>query len=142
MRKWRTMPLLILVALGLGVPALASDRSSLAKEPHVIKVTDTGFDPASITVAKGDIVRWELQDNASPHTIMSGTYQDVHAGEMFAFPLSVQHKQQDFTFTETGVVAYFATDNPQAFHGTITVTEATPVDRVTWGQLKSLFETP
>src|SRR5262245_53570539 len=141
MRKWRSMPLLILVALGLGLPALASDRSSLLKEPHVIKVTDTGFDPATITVAKGDIVRWELQDQSSPHTIVSGVYQDEHAGEMFAFALNIQHKQQDFTFDKTGTFTYFANDNPQTLHGTITVTEATPVNPATWGRLKQLFET-
>jgi plastocyanin len=76
MRQWRSVPFVILVALGLATPALASDGPVLAKDPHIIKVTDTGFDPASITVAKGDIVRWELQDGSSAHTIVSGTYQD------------------------------------------------------------------
>jgi plastocyanin len=141
MRQWRVMPFVTLVALGLSLPALAADRSSLVKDPHIIKVTDNGFDPASITAAKGDIVRWELQDGSSAHTIVSGTYQDEHAGDMFAFALNVEHKQQDFTFTQTGTFTYFASDNPQGLNGSIIVTEATPVSTKTWGALKALFET-
>ena len=142
MRQWRVMPFVTLVALGLSLPALAADRSSLVKDPHIIKVTDNGFDPASITVAKGDIVRWELQDGSSAHTIMSGTSEDEHAGDIFAFALNLEHKQQDVTFDKTGTFAYFASDNPQSLHGTITVSEATPVNLVTWGKIKNLFETP
>ena len=142
MRQWPSMPFVVLAALGISLPALAAnDRASAPKDPHVIKVTDNGFDPATITIAKGDIVRWELQDGSSAHTIVSGTYQDEHAGEMFAFALNVQHKQQDFTFNNTGTFAYFASDDPQGLHGTITVSEATPINPKTWGALKTLFET-
>jgi hypothetical protein len=61
---------------------------------------------------------------------------------MFQFALNVDHVQQDFTFNSTGTFTYFAGENPQSMHGTITVTEATPVNVATWGLLKRLFETP
>jgi plastocyanin len=142
MRQWRSVPFVILVALGLAMPAFATDEPVLAKDPHVIKVTDTGFDPASLSIQKGDVVRWQLQDGASGHMIVSGNYQDQDAGDMFQFALSVQHLEQDVTFTRTGTFSYFANDHPTSMLGTITVTESTPVNAATWGRLKKLFETP
>ena len=142
MRRGRMLPFVIFVALGIALPALASDRQAAPKDPTVIKVTDSGFDPATLTIRRGDIVRWELQDGSSAHTIMSGTSEDEHAGDIFAFALNLEHKQQDVTFDKTGTFAYFASDNPQSLHGTITVSEATPVNLVTWGKIKNLFETP
>ena len=141
MRRWRLMPFVIFVALGLGLPALASDGPVLAKDPHIVKVTDNGFDPASLNIQKGDVVRWQLQEGASGHMIVSGDYQDQDAGDMFQFALSAQHLEQDFTFTKTGTFLYFANDHPTTMLGTVTVTESTPVNPATWGRLKQLFET-
>jgi plastocyanin len=141
MRRWRSMPFVIFVALGLALPALASDVPVLAKDPHIVKVTDNGFDPASLNIQKGDVVRWQLQEGASGHMIVSGDYQDEDAGDMFQFALSTQHLEQDFTFTKTGTFFYFASDHPTSMLGTVTVTESTPVNPATWGRLKQLFET-
>ena len=143
MRQWRSVPFVIFGALGLVMPALASDDGPvLTKDPHIIKVTDTGFDPASLSIQKGDVVRWQLQEGASGHMIVSGKYDDQDAGAMFQFALSVQHLEQDVTFTRTGTFSYFANEHPTSMLGTITVTESTPVNPATWGRLKKLFETP
>jgi plastocyanin len=56
---------------------LASDRTPQPTAPAetvVIKVTDNAFDPATVTVKRGTIVRWEWEGTANPHSIqMQGT---------------------------------------------------------------------
>ena len=134
MRRWPWVPYLIIAALGLALPALA-------KDPQVIKVTATEFTPASITVRKGDVVRWELQDNAGSHVIMSGEADDEDPGQFFKFTLTRDHLVAEWTADKTGTFPYFAEDAPETMRGTITVTGSTPVNVRTWGQLKNLFET-
>ena len=137
------MPFLIFCALGLSLPAMAGDRSNLVRDPHVINVNLNDFQPATITVQKNDIVRWVWQ--AGTHVIVSGVYQEDNAGKIepiMQFSLNVDNKSKDITFTETGTFSYFDQSSPESMHGTITVTEATPVNTATWGRLKQLFETP
>jgi hypothetical protein len=65
-----------------------------------------------------------------------------NAGELFDIPLSdaTPDHSKTFTFQELGTVTYFSRTNPSLFRGTITVTGATPVNRRTWGWLKSVYE--
>jgi plastocyanin len=135
------MPFLILFALGLALPALATDRSSLVRDPRIINVNLNDFQPATITVQKGDVVRWMWQ--AGSHVIVSGVYQDENAGKIepiMQFQLNADNKQKDISFGETGTFSFFDLTSPESMHGTITVTEATPVTLVTWGRIKALFE--
>ena len=97
--------------------------------------------PASVTIRKGDVVRWELQENAGTHIIMSGDVDDENPGQIFKFTLTRDHLEAEWTANATGTFPYFAQDAPETMHGTITVTAATPVDMTTWGRLKNLFET-
>ena len=135
MGRWTMAPFVTLVALGLALPALA-------KDPRVIKVTSTDFQPASITIQKGDVVQWELETGSSPHVIVNGTYQDDNAGKIFQFTLSADQTHMEWTADKTGSFPYFAADAPLSMHGTITVTAVTPVQLTTWGLVKHLFETP
>ena len=137
MRRRLWVPCLFLAALGLAMPAVASD---VARE-QVIKVTATEFTPASITIRKGDVVRWELQENAGSHIIMSGEVDDENPGEIFKITLTRDHLEGVWTADKTGTFPYFAQESPETMHGVITVTAATPIDATTWGRLKNLFET-
>jgi plastocyanin len=143
MRRWAWAPFVILVALGLAVPALVVPAS--AKDPRVIKVGANDFQPASITVQKGDVVQWELETGSGPHVIVNGDSDDPNNagnGKIFQFTLSADLTHVEWTADKTGTFPYFAADAPQSMQGTIIVTAATPVQLTTWGLVKHLFETP
>ena len=137
MRRWPWVPFSIVAALGLALPALADD---LARDPQVIKVTATEFTPASITVRKGDVIRWELQDGVESQIIVNGEADDENPGQIFKFTLTRDLLHAEWTADKTGTFPYFAQGAPETMHGVITVTASTPIDATTWGALKNLFE--
>jgi plastocyanin len=126
------------------VPSLcAAQQPAIARTPQVVKVTSTGFDPATLVVQQGDVVRWQWESGGAV-TINSGTGPtDENLGDAFPeFVLDVDHKTHDVTMNTMGDFPYFAQQGYPAMRGTITVREATPVDRTTWGKIKQLFENP
>jgi plastocyanin len=121
----------------------AAQQPDLARDPQVIKVTSTGFDPVLLVVQQGDVVRWQWESGGAM-TIDSGAGpDDDNLGNAFPeFVVDSDHKTHDVTMTTLGDFPYFAQQGYPSFRGTITVREATPVDRTTWGKIKRLFENP
>jgi plastocyanin len=106
-------------------------------------VTAGGFVPATLSIKKGDTVKWVWEAGAGSHELLDGDPEDMdNAGKLFDIPLSdtTPDHNMTFTFQELGTVTYFSRTNPGLYLGTITVTAATPVRPQTWGWLKSVFQ--
>jgi plastocyanin len=83
---------------------------------NTIAIKNFAFDPSSLTVKSGTVVKWINQDGAS-HAIMSDT------GSTVAFssdPLS-SGASYSFTFTQPGTYSYHCSIHP-SMKGTIIVT--------------------
>ena len=133
MRSWLVVAVCTLLLVGITGPAGARD-------PYIIKVSETQFNPGEVIIQKGDAVRWEWESGTV--VIVSGNPGDPTAGDLFSFPLNSEHPDTTLTFPETGKFPFFAQGNPENMSGTITVREASPVSEATWGKLKRLFESP
>jgi plastocyanin len=75
--------------------------------PEVVLVSDSEFDPSSITVKRGDTVRWEWTTDAE-HTITSGLPGSSRAGELFDETASGTGAVVELTFADCGVFPYFS----------------------------------
>lgn len=127
----------VALALTMGLWVSASS----AAETHVVLVQDGGFSPSELTLRKGDMVRWEWV--SGNHTVTSGeSPEDRDAGSRFEAVVNAESVVFEHTFTEAGVVSYFSRSDWETVKGKVTVLDATPVDRQTWGRLKALFENP
>lgn len=126
--------------LGLCALALAVVAApAFSEETHEIQVTETEFDPASLTVAKNDVVKFVWVSGT--HNILNGqspTSED--AGKIFEFSLGKDNPEFEVTFTEAGTFPFFAEARFETMTGVITVQEVTSVSIATWGWLKSTFE--
>ena len=110
-----------------------------AEEVHLVTVTDEGFEPAQLTIQRGDVVRWEWESGR--HTITSGDSPlDENAGEIFDLVVDEANPVQEWVGAKVGTVPYFSQFLPETARGTITVADATPVSRRTGGWLKKAFE--
>ncbi len=134
MARWIAPWIVIALVAGFALPAGAA--------VHVVKVRSTEFSPASITISKDDVVRWELEVGAGTHVLASGEGpDDLTAGEEWDnVVVSGQQLSAERTFDRTGVFKYFSRTRP-SLTGTITVQYSpADVDRQTWGYLKKMFE--
>ena len=57
-------------ALGL-VGAPAAVAPALAATSHTVRIKDIDFNPRTITVRRGDSVRWVWLDGSTPHNVKS-----------------------------------------------------------------------
>jgi plastocyanin len=113
--------------------------SAGANEVHEITVTAQGFEPAELTIQRGDVVRWEC--DSGRYSIISGEGpEDENAGERFQFVIDEETRFKELTFETVDVFPYFSRLGPDLVKGTITVTRSTPVDNATWGWVKRMFE--
>jgi plastocyanin len=111
----------------------------LAATVHVITAENGRFSPENLQVTKGDMVRWEWKTGA--YTITSGeSLDDETVGEEFDRTLDRTHPSVEVTFDRVGTYPYFSRSAPGVTRGVITVLDATPVNRRTWGFLKKMFE--
>jgi plastocyanin len=78
-----------------------------------VKLKDTSFRPADLTVDKGTTVRWTNEDSIN-HTVTANDQKFdsgiLSGGETF-----------EFTFNETGAFDYHCTIHPSQMRGKITV---------------------
>jgi plastocyanin len=131
--------LTVLALTGVVVAGMAAVAVAQAPDAvKVVKVSIEGFTPAEITIAKGDIIRWEWESGT--HTIKSGEPDSEDAGKVFEFTMNLDNKQFPHTFDDVGSYPYFDTSNPTQLRGVITVQAATPITPATWGFLKRVFE--
>jgi plastocyanin len=127
----------VLILAGTTLPAAAQNPDAL----KIVTVEETGFSPADVSLKKGDFVRWEW--TAGSHTIVvsENPAGSEEPSVLLTFGISEASKTQQLQFNETNVYYYYDPQD-QRFSGTITVLEATPVRRSTWGFIKSVFENP
>lgn len=87
----------------------------------VVNITDSGFVPATLAVAKGTAVTWHNQ-TASPHSIGADPYPshsslpDFYSGKTVIAP----DASYSYTFTKTGAWGYSDYTMPTT-QGTVTV---------------------
>jgi plastocyanin len=73
---------------------------------YVVMALEMTFQPANLTIAIGDTVRWE--GVASSHTVTSGAGSEVaDAGELFEEDLLQVGGTFEFTFDDAGTIDYF-----------------------------------
>ena len=96
-------------------PANAAPTSSAAGGNTVV-IKNFAFDPSSLTVKSGAVVKWTNQDGAS-HTIVSDTGSPV----AFSSDSLASGASYSFTFTQPGTYTYHCSVHP-SMKGTIIVT--------------------
>lgn len=130
--RFRPLGLCALALAVLAVPALSN-------ETHEIQVTETEFDPASITINRDDVVKFVWVSGS--HAILNGeTPTSEDAGKIFEFTLGKENPEVEITFSEVGEFPFFSEARFETMSGVITVHEVTPVDIKTWGWIKQAFE--
>jgi plastocyanin len=96
-------------------PATAAPTTSTTGVNTVI-IRNFAFDPSSLTVKSGTVVKWTNQDGA-PHTIVS----DTNSPMAFSSDSLANGASYSFTFTQPGTYTYHCSIHP-SMKGTIIVT--------------------
>lgn len=125
--------------LGLAALALAVLAAPAFSETHEIQVTQTEFDPPTLSIARDDVVKFVWVSGT--HNIVNGetpTSEDM--GKIFAFSIGKENPEVEITFEDVGTFPFFAQDAFETMTGVVTVHEVTPVDIKTWGWIKQAFE--
>lgn len=127
----------VLILAGTTFPAAAQNPDAL----KIVTVTETGFDATDVSLKKGDFVRWEWEAGARTIVVSENPAASEEPNVLITFAISEAEQTQQLQFNETGTYYYYDPQD-QRFSGIITVLEATPVSRTTWGFIKSVFENP
>jgi plastocyanin len=96
-------------------PATAAPTTSAAGG-NTIVIKNFAFDPSSLTVKSGTVVKWTNQDGTT-HTIVSDTGSPV----AFSSDSISSGASYSFTFTQPGTYTYHCSIHP-SMKGTIIVT--------------------
>jgi plastocyanin len=128
----------LLLIVGSALPAVAQDPDAT----KTVTVASSEFSSAEVIIKKGDFVRWEWE--AGSHFIVLSDQPALSEDgvTLHQFKLDAENKDSDYKFNDTGTYHFFVQDRHDTMAGTVTVLEATPVRRATWGHFKSLFENP
>lgn len=90
-----------------------------AQTTHTVMVEDNFFDPAEITIAAGDTVRWVNPPGGMMHNVIADDFSFSSGGVSTSFTY-------EQTFTEAGTIPYFCQPHRvDDMTGTITVTGST-----------------
>ena len=95
-------------------PATAAPTTSAAGG-NTVAIKNFAFDPSSLTVKSGTVVKWTNQDGA-PHTIVS----DTSSPATFSSDSLSSGASYKFTFTKPGTYTYHCSIHPSK-KGTIIV---------------------
>ncbi len=130
----------MLIMAAATLPAAAQNPDAL----QIVKVTATGFTPADVSLKKGDFVRWEWAAGSRTIVVSGNPATSEEPDVLFTFGISEEKQMYQFQFNEASTYYYYDPNEPDdpRFSGTITVLEATSVNRATWGFIKSVFENP
>lgn len=80
------------------------------------------FNPATTTIADGDIVRWTNNEDIEPHTVTSGRAGDADAGQLFDSGNITPGETYCLQFNAPGDYQYYCEIHPtQMNDGLITV---------------------
>lgn len=102
-----TLAILLVIAL----------NTSMAQTTHEVSVGNFFFEPATLTIQVGDIVRWTNQEGF--HNVGTEVYPDNP--NTFGNELSSSNWVYEFTFTEVGTNQYQCDAHPGPMQGTIIV---------------------
>lgn len=90
-----------------------------AQSLHTVSIEDNSFSPSSITVNKGDTVRWEM-DSSIDHTVTSG--ENCTSDGIFDSGTLTPGQSFSFVFTDEGDFSYYCIPHcAQGMTGEITV---------------------
>jgi plastocyanin len=130
----RPFALTLVASLILLAPLTASATD------HMVTVKNFEFTPSTLTIQKGDTVIWEWDSGS--HTVTSGASSvDSTSGDLFNSPSTSSVTTFQFTFDDAGDFPYYCIPHEQAnMKASITVEEGTPVEVITWGRIKKIFE--
>lgn len=81
----------------------------------LVSITSNGFIPQTLSIRKGDQVKWTNTDQL-PHRIISDSLASLNSGK----PLNT-NDSFIFTFEQSGTFTYHDGENPEKFQGTILV---------------------
>lgn len=95
--------------------------------PKIVHVKDHEFDPASITIERGDTVRW-VWDTDTEHTVTSGAAGDPDAGSLFDASSSGTGSAVELTFADEGSFPYFSNTETDIDAGMAGVVNVEPED--------------
>ncbi len=111
---WASARRALMLGFAIGVVALYAVHIEAARaaDDAMVRIDNFSFTPEELTVKAGATVTWENEDDI-PHSIVL-TDKSFHSK-----PLDT-HDKTAFTFTKTGVVAYFCGLHPH-MQGKITV---------------------
>ena len=128
----------LLLIVGSALPAVAQDLDAI----KIVGVLGSEFTDTEVTIKKGDYVRWEWE--AGSHLIVLSNLPALSEDgvTLYQFKLDAENEEGVYKFNETGTYHFFDQGRHDTMAGTVTVLEATPVQRATWGHIKSLFENP
>jgi plastocyanin len=115
----RALPLVAVVALALGAPAIAAETDqpaqiAAATAPATVTIDNFAFGPAVLTVAPGTKVTWNNKDE-EPHTVLS-----ADGGKTFKSEALDTDDKFSFNFDKPGTYKYFCSIHPHMV-GTIVV---------------------
>jgi plastocyanin len=137
MRFWLLGFVSLALVVGLSLPSAAQDLDAT----KIITVRELDSSPGDLSIKTGDTIRWEWESGS--HTILvQKPAPDADPVTFLEFALNSEKQDHEFRFDEEGTFFYFAQGQRETISGTITVLEATPVKRSTWGRIKNLFESP
>lgn len=98
-------------------------ETNATEEDAQVGITTTGFDPAVITVKKGQNVVWTSQDK-EPHGLALTTPNAPSELEGFGGDEQIENGETySFTFDVAGTFTYHDPQAPEKFQGTIEVKE-------------------
>jgi plastocyanin len=113
-----------LVVVGIAMVARNTGKKSptqLAKQQAEVTITSTGFNPATISVAKGTTVTWKNADNAR-HQVASEPYPSHSNLEgLFSIEPLNTGDTYSYTFNEAGTFNYLDQLNPYKVKGVVIV---------------------
>jgi plastocyanin len=118
---------LVVVAIGAytfspkNKPNSSSTVSAANLAPAQVSISNSGFTPATISVAAGQAVTWMNTDNA-PHTVSSDPYPTDNTLANFNSKQDLSTNDRfSFVFSKPGTFTYHDDNNPYSTQGTVIV---------------------
>lgn len=118
--------LIALAAIGISVAVLFKTtgvETTASEQDAQVNITTSGFDPAVITIKKGQNVVWTSQDK-DPHSLSISSQNPPKELEGFGSdePLA-NGESYSYTFDVVGTFTYQDPQSPEKFQGTVVVKE-------------------
>ncbi len=116
------------VALTIGLVLLAPIAEAAVHEVRTVRTGDAArphaFEPANLTIAVGDTVRWVNGDGVY-HTVKSSSSTTSNVpSDLFGAPVASEGAEYSFTFNDTGEHRYFCQPHAGFMWGMVTVADA------------------